>query len=275
MQVVITGASGFLGYALLRRLTDAGIRCIATSRRSIAGFVCVNDYSEAPGGDILVHLAETNDRALANRFGEAGEEQAQRTLGKLLAKGYAKIIYASSAVLYGDDGNSPHLASDPVRAVDSYTRIKLASERAVLERDGVVARFANLYGPGMPAVNVLSDILRQLEKEGPLVLRDTRPIRDFLWMDDAADAIARMATANASGIFNVGSGIGTSIRELAVMLLAMAGQPARDIASTKTDSVPSYIVTDISKTTEIFGWRPTTMLRAGLRQLLDGKAENT
>lgn len=268
MQIVITGASGFVGRVLSRRLADAGIRCLGVSRKNEPGLLWVRNYADTPVGDILIHLAETNDRGLANKLGATCEDEAGRSLAVLLGKGYGKVIYASSAVLYGDGASAPHRETDPVQAVDSYTRIKLASEQAVLRQGGTVARFANLYGPGMAKVNVLSHILGQLGQNGPLSLQDTRPVRDFLWIDDAADAIVRMAQAKAQGIFNVGSGLGTSIGKLAAAVLAAAGQLERPIMSIRTDGAPSHLVVDISKTVEALGWRPATPLRQGIQQLL-------
>jgi UDP-glucose 4-epimerase len=274
VQIVITGASGFLGRALTRRLVDEGIRCLSVSRKSIPGFLQVGDYAEAPAGDVLIHLAEINDRGLANRLGTACEQEAERTLAALLGKGYGRVIYASSAVLYGDGASSLHRETDPVCVVDSYTKIKFASENAVLRQGGVAARLTNLYGPGMAGVNVLSHILRQLGLDGPISLQDIKPVRDFLWIDDVTEVIVKMAHAKADGIFNVGSGVGTSIRELAAAVLATVGQPEREIVSVRTEGLPSHIIVDISKTIGAFDWRPSISLHEGIRKLVVNKLEH-
>lgn len=268
MRVVITGASGFLGQALLAGLGEAGISCVGLSRREIPGLLRVPSYAEAPQGDLLIHLAEANDRGWVNAQGDAYEETSQRTLRALLDKGYQRVIYASSAVLYGDRDGSPRRTSDPVHIHDRYARIKQASEQQVLATGGTVARLTNLYGPGMSSSNVLSAILQQLHRTGPLTLQDTSPVRDFLWVGDAASALVHMIRSPVAGIFNVGSGVGTSIRELATLVLEAAGQPDRPLVSLRSGTPPSSLVVDITETLSAFGWRPSVALREGLRQLV-------
>lgn len=272
MRVVITGASGFIGGALLNTLISEGYDCIGVSRRKVHGLQQVGSYSDSPVGDILIHLAEANDRAQVNRLGRAYEQDAANTLRSLLGKGYCKIIYASSAVLYGDGTCRPHAETDSVSADDTYTRVKLASEQALLNgASGSIARVANIYGPGMSSGNVLSDILRQLNNERPVLLWDTAPIRDFLWAGDAVDAFKRMVTESANGIFNVGSGVGTSISNLAEMTLDAAGQANRLIVSQKQSSKPSCIILDVTNTIKRLGWQPAMPLDEGLRQLVIGQ----
>jgi UDP-glucose 4-epimerase len=215
-----------------------------------------------------VHLAETNDRGLAQVNGVAYEAQALRTLTALRGKGFSKIVYASSAAVYGDQSKASRRVEDPVFAVDTYTRIKLASEKLVLEWGGVVARLVNLYGPGMSEGNVLNSILEQLGTEGPICVRDASPVRDFLWIDDAVAALAAMATREGSGVFNAGSGVGYSILDLANLVVRAAREDGRSIKSTKTANRISRLVVDITETEKAFGWRPSVTLFEGVATLV-------
>ncbi len=268
MRVVITGASGFLGGAVLRHLAEAGLDCVGVSRRDVPGLHRVTSYAETPGGDCLIHCAETNDRSVVNAGGALIEAETRRTLYELLAGSYRHIIYMSSAVLYGDQWMTPRKVSDPVEVVDSYTRIKHESEQAVLDKGGAVVRLANLYGPGMAAGTVLSHILGQLGSNEPIRLKDTNPVRDFLWIEDAADAVVQMVGAPIQGIFNVGSGVGTSIRDLAQGVLEAANQPEREILSTQVGTRESCIVLDITKTLSQLDWHPSVSLNEGLTHLI-------
>jgi UDP-glucose 4-epimerase len=216
----------------------------------------------------LIHLAEINNRSQVNQLSMRYEHETSRTLDALLKKGYAKVIYASSSVIYGDAVCTPHIESEPVGAIDTYTRVKLTSEQSVLSGGGVVARLANIYGPGMATENVFSHILNQLNKDGPIRLRDTTPVRDFIWVDDAAEAIIKMATQQVQGLFNVGTGIGTSIGELARMSLEEVKQPQRQIVATQPAAKPSYTVLDITKTKQYLYWQPSVLLNEGLRRLV-------
>lgn len=268
MKFIVTGASGFLGRALMQDLAHKGIDAVGVSRSPCRGCIQVESYTEAPDGDVLVHLAEASDRAYAQANSPLYETQSLATLHALQSKGFSRVIYASSAVLYGDQEQSLRKVGDPVYALDAYTRLKLASEQSVLARGGIVARLVNLYGPGMAEGNVLSTILGQIRKDGPVRVLDATPIRDFLWIGDAARALTLMATGEASGVFNVGSGQGISIRELANVVLDAAGQTGRPVESIRVNSRISELVVDISQTKDAFGWYPTVNLVEGISTLV-------
>lgn len=273
MRVVVTGAYGFLGSAVLSRLTETGFDCVGISRREVPGLLRVARYADAPAGDVLIQLAEINDRMRANLLSTEYEQEASNTLHSLLEKGYEKVIYASSAVLYGDGICTPHVETDPVSAIDTYTRVKLAAEHSVLSRGGLVVRFANVYGPRMAAGNVLSHILGQLDRGGMITLQDTTPVRDFLWVEDAADAVVKMVEAPNKGLFNVGTGIGTSILELAKELLDKVDQTERLIVSMQSATKPSCIVLDVKKIANELHWQPSVPLYEGLQRLVSAYTE--
>jgi len=269
MNVVVTGASGFLGRAVVRHLRATGVTVVPVARRETPEGVCVQHYSEAPAGDVLVHLAESADRGSAIRMGVAYEREAMTTLDALLAKGYGRVIYASSAALYGDQASDARRPGDEVYDADAYTRVKRHGEAGVLRHArGVAARLTNLYGPGMAAENVMNTILGQIPGSGPLYVRDGSPVRDFLWIDDAARLMTLMAGGDASGIFNVGSGKGTSIVDLATLALRIAGEQGRAVLSTRPEERFSRIVLDVSDTVSTWAWAPVTDLGEGLASLM-------
>lgn len=274
LSVVVTGASGFLGSRVACAVeARSGVEVIRVSRREIHGGRRVKDYSESPGGDVLIHLAEESDRTRAGRDGEEYEERSRSTLLTLLAKDYPRVIYASSGVLYGDSEARPHTPNDPLQISDAYSRTKRHSELSVLESaTGIAIRVANLYGPGMSHRNVMSTILRQIPGTGPVIVMDTAPVRDFLWVDDAAEGFASLALmekGNPGGVLNLGTRIGTSIGDLARMILRLAGEPHRRVVAAHPTGVDSSLVLDYSDVTKLCGWEPSTSLAAGAAQLLN------
>lgn len=272
VKTVVTGASGFLGSSVVALLkTREDLDVVPVSRQSTIDAIQVADYAQTPGGDVLVHLAEASDRGRAALLGSAYTEQALVTLEALLAKGFQRVIYVSSAILYGDDEAHAHGPADPVRITDAYTRLKRESELAVLESSaGVVARLANVYGAGMSERNVLSTILRQIPGSGPVRVLDTTPVRDFLWIDDASAGIGALAIVERSlqGVFNLGTGIGTSVATLARTALDVAGECDRPVEATGEQSRPSTLIVDASATTDACGWFALTSVRSGLGRLL-------
>lgn len=273
-RAVVTGASGFLGLAVCRALRERGMDVVPVCRRSFPGTVRVDDYSQTPAGNILVHLAEERDRRRAEEAGEGYERGAGSALRALTAKKWQRIIYASSAALYGSHYEGPVKPGDGIFATDVYTRSKKSGEEAVLTTGvGVVARMTNLYGPGMAPGNVVSTIIAQLGERGSVRVRDATPVRDFLWIEDAAEAVAAMTGPGvgarpSAGVFNVGSGVGISIHALARLILETAGEGNREIVSTHSGSRLSRMVLDISGTTAAWGWRPRVELRQGISALL-------
>jgi UDP-glucose 4-epimerase len=267
MRIVVTGASGFLGSAIVRILSRIGADCIGVSRSGGPGLHIVPDYSQAPLGDCLIHCAETSDRSTANAGGELLEQASRDTLQALLAKGYPRIVYASSAVLYGDRITTHRRTSEKVCITDGYARIKSASELAVLQHGGIVARLTNLYGPGMANGNVVSHILTQVSQDRPVLMHCLEPVRDFLWVDDAAKAFVSMASSRIDGIYNVGSGRGTSIRELVALVQAAAGTD-QSVRGRQQLDLPSHLVVDIAPTISAFNWQPETPIEDGIRRLV-------
>jgi nucleoside-diphosphate-sugar epimerase len=271
MQVAITGASGFLGRELSSRLRASGHEVSALSRRAGPGLDFVQDYARDVHAEVIVHLAETSDRRAANAAGDNYERQALATLRALLGSGARRFVYASSAALYGDESARARRTDDPVLATDTYSRLKLASEGLVLSApgvEGVVARITNLYGAGMSDANVVSRILAQIPGHGPVQVLDDGPVRDFLWVGDAARALQAMVEGRAGGVFNVGSGGGTSVRDLALLALRAAGQPDRGVEALQPSSRPSTLVLDPTLTRRTFDWQPETSLSLGLDRLV-------
>jgi len=274
MRIVVTGASGFVGRALTRRLADLGHEVLALSRRQGPGLLTVADYRDCPAGEVLVHLAQEADRA---RFNQAGEAAVMATVAQfedLLAQPWQQVVYASSGAVYGDGCATPRRPDAATNKGNPYIRCKLACEALVLHHQGLVARLANLYGPGMSRASVLADILAQIPGTGPLRLKDVSPVRDFLQVNDAACGLATLAESAGTGIFNLGSGLGMRIGELAGLALELAGEDDRQVVSTEPGSRPSWNLLDITATTERFGWRPQLSLREGLAELLSLKSSS-
>lgn len=266
-EVIVTGASGFIGRAFLKQARHEKFSTIGLTRGRLEGLVSVASYADIPARDgaVLVHLAQGRDASSA--FHDADIELCRL----LSSRKWRHVVYASSAVVYGDGKEYPRRTDESVKAGSDYARVKLACEEIVGSVGGTCLRFANLYGPGMAANTVISEILGQIPGSGPLALRDVSPVRDFLWIDDAARCLAAVCRLTSGGVLNVGSGRGTSVRDVARLALELSGETSRPIIGRTSASSISSLTLDVSKTRSVLNWSPEIDLRAGLGVLLHGK----
>ncbi|MFV3077874.1 NAD-dependent epimerase/dehydratase family protein [Niveispirillum fermenti] len=263
MRIAITGAGGFLGRALRAVLAGAEPPLLLSRGQGGAG-----DPLLVPAACVLVHLGEPADAGQAGREGETHVSAVTDAMARLLCQPWHHIVYASSALVYGDEATVPVDVSAPTPGPGFYAQGKRAVEAMVLAAGGTVLRFANLYGPGQAQGTVLADLMMQLGEPGPLLVRDADPVRDFLHVRDAAAALVVAVSRMPGGIWNIGSGRGLPIGELASLLLAVAGQQGREIRSKGISGRRSYLVLDITRSQVGLGWAPTIDLRSGLKEML-------
>jgi UDP-glucose 4-epimerase len=276
--VVVTGASGFVGQALLHELASRGAEVVAVARgpmRRVAGVrtVTVADYAAtpAPDGAVLVHLADGASLAEAEKDGDACIQARRQLISDLLAPSRRRVVYASSGVVYGNAARRAHAPGDPTPDRSVYARAKLAAETLVnASQGGVSVRLGNVYGPPVKLGTVLGDILGQIPGRGPLHLRDARPARDFVWIDDVARGLADIALGEATGTYNLGTGTASSIGDVARAALRAAGEEERPVVAeaSQDEGVIDVIALDSSSTTAAFGWSPQIALETGLRRLI-------
>lgn len=267
MTIVVTGASGFIGRALLAVLAERKIPLLAVTRGDTRCLsvpaVQVPDYlaTPCPLGATLVHLAEDANIAAANARGQSHVDDVRRTVDELCRKGFRRIVYASSGQVYRTAGSdSPYIAG------------KRAAEAIVRAAGGAALRLANVYGPGMPQKTLMADILRQIPGTGPLRLLSAAPRRDFLWVGDAADGFAAVALGTASGTYDLGSGVTLSAGEVARLALDAAGEGNRAITAEREGSDDDVVRLAIAPLKADFGWEPRTSLRDGLGQIVRAAA---
>ncbi len=279
MEILVTGASGFIGRHLtiaLQKISDVNVIPVSRKNIDLPGAIVLENYKDIPLADVIVHLAENPDRNAVNELSVSSTPPSVPILESFLNKGFKNIIYSSSSAVYGDEEATPHKISDPVFGADVYAKAKIMCEKMVLgSSGGLVARFSNLYGPGMSQKNVISKILSQLPCKDVVKIWDDTPIRDFLWIDDAVDLLVKMALSRGSGIYNVGSGVGTSIRELVKQATEIMKCNDCSIEVAHSKNKLSCIQLDITETKKNFNWSPETSLADGLRIILNGhdKAE--
>ena len=254
--VCVLGAAGFIGTHVVAELERRGREVLAPQLDL--------DHTTPPAASVCIHLAEPSVLHDA-----AAAERNLARLRRVLGVPFQRIVYVSSAVVYGDRSQEPHREDGTIAPVGAYAAAKAAAEQ-LCARDSrcVVARLANAYGRGMAPNNVLSDIVHQLGESGPLALRDLDPVRDYIHVSDAARALVELAVSSAAGIFNIGTSRGTSVRELARIACAAAGTPDRPIHATDPRGASSVLVLDVERMRRELGWSPSVAVEQGVAALV-------
>jgi UDP-glucose 4-epimerase len=277
-QVVITGASGFIGSNLLSHTKFyPDFKLIPVSRKKLPNYVFVENYKSSPKSDILIYLSEDSNSNIISKDTDHYLNNNKNTLSELLQKNYSKLIYVSSAAIYGDQNNFSNNIKTNVINDSLYTNLKFQSEKIVLEHpNGIVVRLSNVYGPGMSKKNVISTIIDQSPGDGDLLIKSSSPIRDFVWVTDVVDGIMKLANLSADQItrhklFNIGTDVGSSIADSAKIALEVAKQDHRQITPTESSRNFSKIVVDYSCINSQTGWQPKVDILSGLTNLIMNK----
>lgn len=264
--IYVTGAGGFIGSRLVQELESAGMPWIPLGRKANGREWAV---SKIIPGSICIHLAGQNDLKLASENAERTVCEAKELAAGLVGMNFARLVFASSAVVYGDKSLTPFTEKDAVSAAHPYAMAKLEAEKIFLRSGYTVARLANVYGSRMAKGNVISDILGQIyENHGAVYIRDGSSIRDFIHVEDVVRGLIELAKTNNSGIYNFGTGIGTKIYDLAQLILCLAEQQNRQIISLKKEDSKSCNIIDSSKSLLDIGWSAKKSLKEGMINLL-------
>jgi len=200
------------------------------------------------------------------------------TLNLLRAlKGHpAKLIFASTAHVYGEPRYLPIDEEHPICPKSPYAISKYAAERYCFtygRKMGVqvvVMRLFNTYGPGQDLGFVIPDLIYKLTKNpSRLSVRGTgNEVRDFIYVSDVVKALVKAMDHGEDGeCYNVGSGIGVSISELVSLLINIMGLHTCEVVfeGKETYGKLTAIIADISKIRVAFKWSPIISLEEGLK----------
>ncbi|WP_417500280.1 NAD-dependent epimerase/dehydratase family protein [Methylophaga sp.] len=278
-RIVITGAAGFVGEALLRRLSACDLDIIGLYRSAPPHSVYPSNvrlekvaaYEDfvPPRSARLVHLAESRALSQAESLDPVAHVSKVRSATcELLAREWSHVVYASSSAVYEDKSCRLHQIDDDVNPTQLYGKIKKTCEGLVTSCSGASLRFSNIFGPGMSSNNVLSDILSQIRSSGPLTVRNLSTVRNFLWVEDAADALKLAVLNSASGIFNIGQAPAVSVRDLCQMALNLSGQNGRTLRENNQDAARSCLQMELEVSQSKLKWEPQTSIEEGLIMLM-------
>ena len=191
-----------------------------------------------------------------------------------------KLVYSSSASVYGDAVATPMTEDHPYNNRTFYGATKIASEqmcRAFYEQYGlqyVGLRYMNVYGPRQDYkgayTSVVMKMLDRVEQGEPLIVYgDGSQTYDFVYVEDVARAnVLGLKAQSSDSFFNVGAGIGTSVKELAELILEITGSDVGLLFEPEGQTFVTERVGDTERAISDLGFEASVGLADGIQQLI-------
>jgi nucleoside-diphosphate-sugar epimerase len=305
VKALVTGASGFIGSHLTRRLVADGheVHALTSAVSSVypvrlldlRGSIALHEGSlddrsamdavvGASRPDVVFHLgAYTHVGKSWTRVDECIDVNIQGTVNLLQALDAAgwpasRFVFTSTSEVYGDV-NVPFVEDGPVNPISPYSVSKYAGERycrMFAQGRGwplVVVRPFNAYGPGQTPDRIIPEVIVRALRRQRLAMTSGRQTREFNFVEDLADGFIRAGlTPGIDGeVINIGSGVDVSMRDLAGQILQLMGDPIEPEFGALPER-PSEIwrmYCDDTKARELLGWKPSVSLEEGLQRTVD------
>ena len=309
---MVVGGAGFIGSHVVDQLLKEDVKQVIVYDNFVRGTLDnIENALKDPrvkifeiGGDILqidilnsamkesdmvVHLAalwllqcqdfpraafETNIRGTFNVLEACRDNQIER------------LVYSSSASVYGDAVKIPMEEDHPFNNRTFYGATKIAGEamaRAFYERfrlPYIGLRYMNVYGPRQDYkgayITVIMKILDRLDQSlPPILFGDGSQSYDFIYVEDAARAnVLGLKSETVDQYYNVGRGLKTSIKEIAEMLIKLTGSEQEIELRPEIQSFVTHRVGSTEKAEEEIGFRAEVELEEGLKRLIAWRKEH-
>jgi nucleoside-diphosphate-sugar epimerase len=278
-KILITGGSGFIGSSLSKLLKFKSVGIIDTVDINTLNLCKWEAVKKLPNYDIIVHLAamsfvpDSFKQPLS--FYNNNIQSTLNILEKAKVDG-SKVIFFSTYV-YGPPIYLPIDEKHSTNPQNPYSQSKLICEELckAYHRDfGVpitIFRPFNIYGPGQNGSFFIPTIIDQIKKE-LIQLGDSRPKRDFIYIDDVVAAVYLSIIKNDSlfKIYNLGTGISTSVKEIVNMIVNSTKSDARVAFSDQIRKGEILdTVADISKIKRELQWLPKITINRGIGLCID------
>jgi UDP-glucose 4-epimerase len=296
-KVLVTGGAGFIGSHVVDLLIEAGhdvavVDDFSTGRRrnlNPAARLYEADIRspdlravfEAERPDAVDHHAAQVDLRLSvrdplldadiNIMGSLNLLELSREFG------VKRFVYSSTGgAVYGEPEYLPCDEDHPIRPLSQYGASKYVVEhylrmyRDLYGLDYLILRYPNVYGPRQDPHGEAGVVAiftgKMLQGRRPVINGDGEQTRDFVYVKDCARANLLALQTEATGIYNLASGEGTTINQLAALLKEITGSSLDPIHGPAKPGETRRIYLDARRAGEVLGWEPAVSLRAGLAE---------
>lgn len=310
---LVTGGAGFIGSHLVDRLINEGFEVRVLDNFSTGKLENIHAHLGNPrfhlfkgdirrkrivkevikGIDYVFHLAAVADIKLSMRkpklVNDINVAGTLNLLEESLSSNVEKFIFTSSCAVYGEPIYTPIDENHPTNPISPYGVSKLAAEhycRVFYEIYGlktVVLRLFNVYGPRQersPYRGVIAEFLKRLKKgNAPIIFGSGEQTRDFIYVADVVEALMlTLKSKLCAGVtLNIGSGVETSINEIAEKLIEIFGLKIRPIHLEARAGDVKRSCANINRAKETLGFKVNVPLEDGLKICIKeyaGKREN-
>lgn len=290
--VLVTGGGGFIGSHLVARAVREYAQVICLRRDASAGGALegvesrICDLSDADavrraiqGSSVVFHLggmaSAADARAFPDRAFRANTVATHNILEASRLSGVEQVVLLSTAHVYGPARYLPLTEDHPVAPGSVYAATKLAADVLALTYHrsyGLsvnILRPFNVYGPRQTADTVIPSIISQAVEGRAVKVRDLRPRRDFLYVDDVVDALLRAAAIPATGQeILLASGLPVSIATLVRTVAGIVTGCAVDTPAEPPDEGDCLFGCS-DRAGALLGWKPKVGLHDGLARTIE------
>ncbi len=293
-KILVTGGAGFIGSNLALELERQNHKVTILDNFSFGnkknlinfkGKIIKTGFSKnlfiEGDFDTIFHQAAITDPRFDddNEMFKVNFEGFENIL-KLAVKNNAKLIYASTAGLYGN-GKVPMKENQKMKVLSAYGNSKLSIEKLAStyseDMHIVGLRYFNVFGPGesykgRPASMIYHLAKQMLKGEKPKIFKNGEQKRDHIYVKDVVGATIKAIDAKKSGVYNVGTGIATSFNELVEILNETIGtnlEPVYFDMPYNPETYQHYTQADTTKAEKELGFKAKYSLKKGIKEYLE------
>lgn len=281
-RTILFGGSGFLGPYILEKLPDTisvGRTAPPTKNRhlhvdSLADLRVLDDIEF---DKVVYIIGNTDHHALEREEIPVGHPTAFdyhvvplfQTMEQLKGRPIKKLIHFSTILIYDEHKItlpvSEHAPIDPYK--NRYVLSKYLAEEACKFYSRWIptinVRFSNLYGPTpLERFDLIHLLIKQLLDHGKGQIWSPEPQRDFIYVEDATEAIVQLLDVDYTGTLNLGTGTMTSVGRIVEILEELTGCPIEDLG--RAVSGPMRFRCDTTTMERLIEWRPGWSVEAGV-----------